>query len=67
MLTSFLRTGLAVTLLLLAVAAMAKEPRVEGGRLAFGLPDLNGEAVASADTLFDGKVLLVEINYPPES
>lgn len=45
----------------LATAPRAKEPRVNGDRLAFELPGLDGEIVASTDARFKDKVLFVTI------
>jgi thiol-disulfide isomerase/thioredoxin len=44
---------------LLAVAA--KHPWVEGDRLQFQLPDLQGQIVSSSDPSFAGKVILVDL------
>lgn len=53
--------ALGAILVLWATVVIAKEPRVEGDRLDFELPDLNGETVASSDELLEGKVLLVTL------
>lgn len=56
---------LKVVALALAVVATlpasGKQPIVEGGFLEFELPDLAGERVASTDSRFAGKVVLVDL------
>jgi thiol-disulfide isomerase/thioredoxin len=54
---------LSAVLILIACASTqsGKEPRIEGGRLVFSLPDLEGEYVSSQDARFTGKVLLVSL------
>lgn len=44
-----------------APASKGGEPRVDGARLEFRLPDLDGNLVGSDDPRFEGKVILVEL------
>lgn len=52
---------LAVLALATSPAAMAGGPYVEGSRLTFSLPDLDGMRVYDDDARFQGKVVLVDI------
>lgn len=47
--------------LLGSAPARSAEPRVEGGKLEFALPDLDGEIVAHDDPRFEGKVVLIDL------
>ena len=51
----------AITSLACVVAPQAKEPQVEGDRLVFELPDLDGKIVRSSDARFEGKVLFATL------
>ena len=45
----------------IALPAAGKQPVVQGARLGFQLPDLNGKLVSSQDPRFAGKVLLIDL------
>ena len=53
--------GAAFLLMASVAPAVAKQPWVEGDKLEFTLPDLQGQVVDSSDERFSGKVLLVEL------
>lgn len=53
--------ALVILLLASAVPSIAKDPRVEDDRLAFALPDLDGNPVSSSDERFASRVLLVTL------
>jgi len=61
MFSRILLAFVAITSLACVVAPQAKEPRVEGDRLVFALPDLDGKIVRSSDARFEGKVLFVTL------
>jgi thiol-disulfide isomerase/thioredoxin len=56
---------IAIASLLVLAAALpanaAKQPRVEGERLEFRIPDLDGNPVSLSDERFAGKVVLVDL------
>ena len=45
----------------ISLQAAGKQPVVQGARLDFHLPDLNGKLVSSQDPRFAGKVILVDL------
>lgn len=58
---AFVRSVCLVVVLLGSAPARSAEPRVEGGRLEFALPDLDGESVAHDDPRFAGRVVLITL------
>ena len=50
-----------VSFVVVLPAAAAKHPRVEGDRLEFRFPDLEGNEVSLSDDRFAGKVVLVDL------
>lgn len=55
------RAALAVLLVLSVLAAGCMKTTVQDDRLAFGLPDLDGNLVSFPDERFKGKVVLVDL------
>ncbi len=53
--------GVALVLAAFSPAEAAKQPWVEGGKIEFRLPSLEGQLVDSSDARFAGKVVLVDL------